>query len=62
MLVGGRLEPKIALAKTRVFYCHQSELELENAENLLQSRIDRKKDYRAKTLEIAERRRRKWMV
>ena len=38
------------------------ELELEKAENFLQTRYERKKDYRSNTLALAEKRRRKWMV
>ena len=38
------------------------ELELEKAENFLQLRFERRKEYRNKTLEIAEKNRRKWMV
>lgn len=39
-----------------------AELELERAESFLKQRMDRKRDYRAKTLEITEKRRRKWLV
>ena len=36
--------------------------ELERAENLLKDRYDRRRGYKEKTLQIAEKRRRKWMV
>jgi len=39
-----------------------AELELERAESFLKQRCDRKREFRAKTLEMNERSRRKWMV
>ena len=38
------------------------ELELERAETFLKQRFDRKREFRAKTLEMNERNRRKWLV
>ena len=38
------------------------ELELEKAENFLQLRIDRKKEYKNQMMAIAEKGRRKWLV
>ncbi len=37
-------------------------MELEKAESFLQDRIERKKEFHAKQLEITEKRTRKWMV
>ena len=45
-----------------LFMCVCVELELEKAENFLENRLNRKREYRAKTLELAEIRRRKWLV
>ena len=44
-----------------VLFC-DLEVELDRAESFLSQRYARKRDYRAKTLEIAEKRRRRWMV
>ena len=39
-----------------------TELELERAESFLKQRFDRKREYRQKTLEITEGKRRKWLI
>lgn len=51
-----------ALAAKTSFEMLEDKVELDRAESFLEQRFARKREYRAKTLEIAEKRRRKWMV